>query len=90
MAIDHKYGKVTLEHGSIGEDEPVVVFRASDTLLPKLLGYYHLFCLRAGSPKRHLDIILQSREIVMGWQENNPIRTRIPNSENSRSWMRGV
>jgi len=85
MAIDHKYGRVTLEHGSIGEDEPVVVFRAKDKLLPKLLAYYHLFCLKAGSPKRHLDLILESREKVQIWQDANEPRT--PTSENSRDWM---
>ena len=30
MAIDNKYGQVTVEHGSIGEDEPVFVIRAKD------------------------------------------------------------
>ncbi len=53
MAIDNKYGKVTLEHGTIGEDEPVVVFRATDSFLPKLLAYYHSFCLRGGSPRQN-------------------------------------
>lgn len=37
MAIDLKYGRVTLENADIGEDEPVVVFRARDALLPKVL-----------------------------------------------------
>ena len=85
MAIDAKYGRVTLEHGSIGEDEPVIVFRAKDALLPKLFAYYHLFCLKAGSPKRHLDLILESRERVMDWQGKND--TKIPDSETSRDWM---
>ena len=30
MGIDAKYGRVTTERGDIGEDEPVVVFRAQD------------------------------------------------------------
>lgn len=85
MAVDSKYGKVTLEHGSIGEDEPVVVFRASDRLLPKLLAYYHLFCMREGSPKRHLDLIQETRETVMEWQERHGART--PSSESSKEWM---
>jgi hypothetical protein len=85
MAIDNKYGRVTLEHGTIGEDEPVVVFRATDKLLPKLLAYYHLFCLKAGSPTRHLNLILDSRQKVMEWQRENP--TRVPNSEASQEWM---
>lgn len=76
MAIDAKYGRVTLEHGSIGEDEPVIVFRAQDSLLPKLLAYYHLFCLKAGSPRPHLDLILSSREKVLEWQTKN--QSRVP------------
>ncbi len=85
MAVDRKYGKVTLEHGSIGEDEPVVVFRATDRLLPKVLAYYHLFCLKDGSPKRHLNLILDTRDAVMDWQETNGSRT--PTSEHSKEWM---
>lgn len=81
MAIDNKYGKVTLERGTIGEDEPVVVFRAQDALLPKVLAYYHLFCLREGSPQNHLDNILLARNRVMHWQENNP--SKIPSSTSS-------
>ncbi len=85
MGIDHKYGRVILEHGTIGEDEPVVVFRATDKLLPKVLAYYHLFCLKEESPRRHLDIILNSRDKVLAWQEEHVIRT--PTSEASREWM---
>lgn len=75
MAIDAKYGRVTLEHGTIGEDEPVVVFRAQDVLLPKTLMYYHLFCLKAGSPKRHLDAIINALGKVTLWQDDNPTKT---------------
>jgi len=85
MAIDPKYGKVTLEHGSIGEDEPVIVFRATDKLLPKVLAYYHMFCIREGSPRRHLNMILNARDIVVEWQRKH--ETRVPNSQNSRDWM---
>lgn len=85
MARDPKYGKVTLEHGNIGEDEIVIVFRARDRLLPKLLAYYHLFCVKAGSPRRHLNIILNARDAVIEWQKSN--LTKVPDSETSRSWM---
>jgi hypothetical protein len=85
MAIDRKYGRVTLEHGTIGEDEPVVVFRATDFLLPKVLMYYHLFCMKAGSPRRHLDLIMGTLETVKEWQSKNPVR--VPNSEASKEWL---
>lgn len=60
MAYDRKYGKVTTEFGNIGEDEPVVVFRAQDVLLPKVLAYYHLFCMKIGSPRFHLNLIMDT------------------------------
>jgi len=58
MALDGKYGRVTLERGDIGEDEPVVVFRAQDALLPKVLDWYATECLKAGSPRHHVDLVL--------------------------------
>lgn len=85
MAIDHKYGRVTLEHGDIGEHEPVVVFRARDSLLPKVLMYYHLFCWKAGSPARHLRLILDSIDAIQRWQEQHEVKT--PDSETSKQWM---
>jgi hypothetical protein len=81
MAYDRKYGRINLEFGNIGENEPVVVFRAQDKLLPKVLAYYHLFCLKEGSPRRHLDIILNTKETVEQWQNTN--RTKVPSSESS-------
>ena len=79
MAIDSKYGRVTIERGNIGEDEPVVVFRAQDRLLPKLLKIYKIFCELAGSPQHHLDIIHDSAMVIKRWQFSNPPRT--PNSD---------
>lgn len=85
MAIDNKYGRVTLQHGDIGADEPVVVFRAKDVLLPKVLMYYHLFCMKVGSPKRHLDLIFDTLAKVEQWQEEHV--PKVPDSEKSRGWM---
>jgi hypothetical protein len=86
MAIDRKYGRVTMEHGShIPDDEPVIVFRAKDQTMQKLLAYYMLLCMKAGSPRRHLDIILDTAEDFAAWQAAN--ETRVPNSESSRAWM---
>lgn len=85
MAIDPKYGKITLEHGSIGEDEPVVVFRAKDKLLPQLLAQYEWLCSQAGTTERHLQLIAEAKQKVIDWQKVNP--TKVPDSENSRNWM---
>jgi len=78
MAIDLKYGKVTLERGSIGEDEPVVVLRATDKLVPKLLAYYRLFCWKAGSPQTHLDQIDRSIKAIEIWQLESRDRVKVP------------
>lgn len=75
MAIDNKYGRVTLERGTIGEDEPVVVFRAQDRTLVKLLKVYKIFCEFAGSPQRHLDAINEATKKVLVWQLANPTKT---------------
>jgi hypothetical protein len=81
MGYNLKYGNITTEFGNIGENEPVMVFRAQDKLLPKVLAYYHLFCLKEGSPRRHLDIILDTKDAVEQWQQKN--KTKVPTSESS-------
>jgi hypothetical protein len=79
MAIDNKYGYVTLEHGTVGDSEPVVVFRAQDALLPAVLDMYRHLCEIAGSPKHHLEAIHQAAMQVKGWQAQN--RTKTPSSD---------
>ena len=79
MAIDNKYGRVTLEHSTIGEDEPVVVFRAQDALLPRLLDIYRFLCEIGGSPRNHLQQIRRTTLEVKGWQAQN--RTKVPTSD---------
>jgi hypothetical protein len=79
MAIDSKYGRVTTEFGTFGDDEPVVVFRAKDRLLPKLLKVYRYFCELGGSPEFHLRAIDNDAAAVKQWQAENPTKT--PDSE---------
>lgn len=79
MARDGKYGRVTLERGTIGEDEPVVVFRAQDRLLPKVLKVYRIMCELAGSPRHHLALIDRTAATIKAWQAEHPPRT--PTSE---------
>jgi hypothetical protein len=87
MGYDGKYGRVQTEHGAIPDDEPVIVFRAQDITTPDLLAYYLMRCVKKGSPKRHLDLIVGAIEKFRTWQEANPERCRVPNSERSREWM---
>jgi hypothetical protein len=87
MGTDIKYGQVTTEHGDIPADEPVIVFRARDSLTAPLISYYHKLCETAGSPPRHLEIIEQNYTRFADWQEANPGKVRTPDSERSRAWM---
>lgn len=76
MPIDQKYGRVTLERQrNIGDDEPVVVFRAQDRLLPKLLKVYRYMCELAGSPGNHLAAIDHTAAVVKAWQAEHPTKT---------------
>lgn len=85
MGIEAKYGQVTTEHGSIGVDEPVVLFRSQDELLPTLLEVYIGLCEAAGSPDRHLQMLRATRDKVIAWQTEHPTKT--PDSESSRAWL---
>lgn len=87
MGFDGKYGVVTTEHGDIPPDEPVIVFRARDILLPELLDDYISLCEFAGSPQRHMDLVAAHQERILTWQDNNPDKVRRPDSERSREWM---
>jgi hypothetical protein len=68
MAIDRKYGRVEIERGSIADDEPVVVFRAQDATLPRLLHFYEGLCISAGSPESHVHLIVEDLRAVQNWQ----------------------
>lgn len=81
MGVDGKYGRVTTEFGTIGESEPVVVFRAQDELLYPLLKRYRLLCEQAGSPEHHLARIDDTIDQVTSWQEQEGHHTQVPNSD---------
>jgi hypothetical protein len=78
MALDLKYGRVTTERGDIGDDEPVMVFRAQDGMLPHLIEVYRQLCAQAGSPQHHLDNIAATRAMVVEWQEQHATQVRTP------------
>jgi hypothetical protein len=85
MGSDRKYGRVTTEHGNIGDDEPLIVFRAQDMLVPAMLAHYVELCRAAGSSQRHLDLVEGTRQQFLDWQAGNP--PRVPDSESSKAWM---
>jgi len=80
MPIDKKYGRVILENQrNVGDNEPVIVFRAKDRLLPKLLKVYRYFCELAGSPDNHLAAIDDTAADIKAWQAQNG--AQVPKSE---------
>ncbi|UOF81955.1 hypothetical protein [Caudoviricetes sp.] len=81
MAYDSKYGRVTTEFGNFGKDEVVVIFRARDRLLPKVLLYYHLFSAKIGAPKQHLFLIMETYDLVVNWQRRNKSKVVTPTSQ---------
>ncbi len=87
MGHDSKYGKVTTEHGDIPDDEPVIVFRAKDKLLPAVLAIYLELCDLAGSPERHMRIVADTYSTMRTWQRDNPGKVKTPDSERSREWL---
>ena len=87
MGYDGTYGKVTTEHGDIPDDEPVIVFRARDVTTVDVLAYYLMRCAKKGSPTRHLSLVVQAVARFRAWQEENPDKVKVPDSERSRSWL---
>lgn len=79
MAIDMKYGRVTIERGTIGDDEPVIVLRAQDRLVPDLLKVYEILCTLAGSPLHHIEAIRDSALEIKAWQAGH--LTKTPSSD---------
>lgn len=86
MGYDGKYGKITTEYDDIPDDEPVIVFRARDIATDKLLPYYAMLCMKAGSPSRHIALIQNAHERFRNWREKTGA-ARIPDSNRSREWM---
>jgi hypothetical protein len=80
VAYDLKYGKVTTEHGNIGEDEPVFVLRARDVTAPKAIIAYIKLVLMEGAPMHHVRASLISLERFRRWQSSNRDQVRVPKS----------
>jgi hypothetical protein len=83
MAIDLKYGRVSVERepgNPLGDDEPVVLFRARDVVLPGLLGKYEEECDFYGADKDHLAAIRKAQAAVIDWQDRNPTLVKTPDT----------
>jgi len=78
MAKDAKYGDIQVSHGTIDEDEPVVLFRAQDAHLPVLLRIYESICMAHGSPWEHTESVDAARRKVEDWQAAHGDRVKLP------------
>lgn len=86
MGFDTKYGTVTLEHGSVGGDEPVFVLRAQDKFAMGTISDYTLrvhAALQAGdisSEQAHdlLEQVGQVQEAFQAFALENPDQMKFP------------
>ena len=80
--IDTKYhtdGNIFKADGTpLPLDEPLMVFRGQDSLLPTLLDYYLQLCKEAGSPPNHLAQMEQYVEGLRNWQASHVDRVGTP------------
>ncbi|MDB5178530.1 MAG: hypothetical protein JWN01_473 [Patescibacteria group bacterium] len=80
--IDTKYqtsGDITKLDGTpIPADEPLMLFRGRDKLLPQLLDHYKVLRINAGSSEKFIKILQKQIDAIKQWQANNPDRIRIP------------
>jgi hypothetical protein len=79
--IDGKYktsGTITkLDDTPLPVDEPLVLFRGHDKVLPELLEAYKELCRKAGSPAQHLDSIDRLNQEIKLWQSANSDKTKV-------------
>jgi hypothetical protein len=80
--IDSKYqtsGTITKLDGTpIPDDEPLILFRAQDRLLSKLLDFYVDLRKQAGSSAGGIIALKQYVDKIKRWQAENSDRTRTP------------
>jgi hypothetical protein len=80
--IDGKYqtsGDITKLDGTpVPADEPLVLFRAKDKLVPAMLEHYAGLCEQAGSPPEQIQGIRHRLEAVKQWQAANANKVDVP------------
>jgi hypothetical protein len=80
--IDRKYqtsGDITKVDGTpIPTDEPLILFRGKDKLLPQLLEDYRRLCEEAGSPSEHLTALDEQIKTIKSFQAANTDKVKVP------------
>lgn len=79
--IDSKHktsGDLTKNDGTpIPEDEPLVLFRGHDKVLPDLLEHYNQLCQENGSPPAQIEAMDQLIAKIKQWQADNPDKVKV-------------
>lgn len=80
--IDGKYktdGNITKIDGTpIPDDEPLVLFRAKDKLLPQVLENYKKLCQDAGCQPQQVETLGPLIQRVKDWQTANQDKVKLP------------
>lgn len=69
---------VKLDGTPLPEDEPLILFRAHDPLLPELLERYNELCIKAGCPQSQMDLLKGRIGLIKKWQAANPDKLKLP------------
>ena len=80
--IDGKYktdGDITKLDGTpVPDDEPLVLFRAKDKLLPQVLAAYQKLCQDTGCQAQQVDSLGPLIQQVKDWQAANQDKVKLP------------
>ena len=81
MPYTTKYGTVTTERGSIPDDEPVFILRASDVHAAAAIAYYQSLCVADREVgNAHASDMEQVRQRFTSWRAANPGRMKVPDT----------
>ena len=80
--IDGKYktnGNITKMDGTpIPDDEPLILFRAKDKLLPQVIENYKMLCQDAGCQPQQVESLGPLVQQVKDWQTANAGKVKLP------------
>jgi hypothetical protein len=62
----------------IPRDEPVILFRARDSLVPQLLDFYLQLRGKISDPAQNLPLLEADIFIIKAWQKANSDKVRTP------------
>lgn len=83
MGNSRKYGQITTEQGNVPPAEPVFMVRARDITSVDLITDYLTLCVRAGSPRRHLELVMDTLNDFRKYQTANKGELKIPQGRRS-------